>query len=102
MSPPDPAAARPPGAPRPRPLPGGTLADRLKRDGRLSPADAARLVEKVARAVQAAHELQIVYRDLKPSNLLFDAAGEPKVTDFGLAKRGAGTDLTNTRAVLGT
>src|SRR5205085_3382332 len=83
-------------------LPGGTLAARLKSAGRLFPRDAAELVEKVARGVAAAHELGIVHRALKPTNVLFDEHGEPKVADFGLAKRGAGTDLTRTLAVLGT
>ncbi|MBY0513884.1 MAG: protein kinase, partial [Gemmataceae bacterium] len=82
--------------------PGGTLADRLKASGRLDPRDAAALVGKLAGAVQACHDAGIVHRDLKPANVLFDAAGEPKVTDFGLVKRGLGSDLTATQAVMGT
>ncbi len=84
-------------------LPGGTLADHLKASGgRLPTAAATRLVEKLARGVAAAHAAGIVHRDLKPGNVLFDAAGEPKVTDFGLAKRGTGADLTRTNAIVGT
>ena len=83
-------------------LPGGTLADRLKTEGRIAPKPAAELVAKLARAVQAAHDQEIVHRDLKPSNVLFDAQGEPKVTDFGLAKRTTGIDQTHTQAVMGT
>ena len=83
-------------------LPGGSLADRLKRDGRLDPKAAAELVGMTAGAVQAAHDLGIVHRDLKPGNVLFDDRGTPKVTDFGLAKRAGGGDLTSTQAVLGT
>lgn len=82
-------------------LPGGTLATRIRAEGRLAPAAAAELVRKVAAGVQAAHDQGIVHRDLKPANVLLDAAGEPKVTDFGLAKRG-GQDLTHTGAFLGT
>src|SRR5262249_22790454 len=48
---------------------GGSLADRL-RDGPLPPREAALMVEKVARAVHAAHQAGIVHRDLKPGNVL--------------------------------
>jgi serine/threonine-protein kinase len=81
---------------------GGTLAQRL-RDGPLAPEEAARLVEKIARAVHFAHGRGIIHRDLKPANVLLTADGEPKVTDFGLAKRLDGPPTqTRTGAVLGT
>ncbi|WP_435008522.1 protein kinase domain-containing protein [Tundrisphaera lichenicola] len=83
-------------------LPGGSLVDRLKSKGRLDPNVAVGLVGQLARAVQAAHEKGIVHRDLKPANVLFDECGEPRVTDFGLAKRTTGGDLTQTKAVMGT
>jgi len=81
---------------------GGTLADRLEQY-RAKPRDAAALVEALARAVAYAHEHGILHRDLKPGNVLFDSAGKPYVSDFGLAKWLAReSDLTQTFAVLGT
>jgi eukaryotic-like serine/threonine-protein kinase len=82
-------------------LPGGSLAGKLDQDGRLPVRQAVDLVRQIAAGVAAAHALGIVHRDLKPGNVLLDAAGVPKVADFGLAKRGT-TDLTKTGTVMGT
>jgi serine/threonine protein kinase len=82
-------------------LPGGTLAARLAGGKHIESKDAAVLVGKVARGVAAAHAAGLVHRDLKPGNVLFDAAGSPKVNDFGLVKMGKG-DLTQTGAIMGT
>ena len=80
--------------------PGGTLSDRLMRP--LGPRPAAELMSKIARGVEAVHKEEIIHRDLKPGNVLFDAAGEPKVTDFGLAKRVGGPTVTQTLGAVGT
>ncbi|MCA1789372.1 MAG: serine/threonine protein kinase, partial [Thioalkalivibrio sp.] len=64
---------------------------------------AAALVGKIARAVDYAHRGGVVHRDLKPANVLIDAAGEPHVADFGLARRfGNQRAVTVTNAIVGT
>jgi WD40 repeat protein len=81
---------------------GGSLAQRLG-DFLGKPKELARLMAKVARGVAHAHERGILHRDLKPGNILLDAAGEPFVCDFGLAKWiEDDRNLTITAAVLGT
>ncbi|MGO9470387.1 MAG: protein kinase domain-containing protein [Isosphaeraceae bacterium] len=68
-----------------------------------NPRGAAQLVATVARAVHHAHQRGVLHRDLKPSNIVIDAAGQPHVTDFGLARRVEGDpELTQSGAILGT
>jgi len=69
----------------------------------LAPARAARYVELIASAIHYAHERGILHRDLKPSNVLIDANDQPRITDFGLARRLDGdSSLTLTGQVLGS
>jgi tRNA A-37 threonylcarbamoyl transferase component Bud32 len=81
---------------------GGSLDRRLKA-GPLPAKAAAALIEKLARAIHYAHLQGVVHRDLKPANVLLSADGEPKISDFGLAKR-LDTDggVSQTGDLLGT
>ena len=81
---------------------GTTLAKRLQA-GPIPPREGAMLLARVAEAVQAAHARGVLHRDLKPSNILIDTAGQPHVSDFGLAKRLEDDQtMTHTGAIIGT
>jgi tetratricopeptide (TPR) repeat protein len=80
---------------------GGSLAGQL--DGTpWPPAKAAALVETLARAIDAAHRAHVIHRDLNPANVLLTADGQPKITDFGLAKKLDEQAKTKTGVVMGT
>ncbi|MBI2947187.1 MAG: protein kinase, partial [Verrucomicrobia bacterium] len=75
----------------------------LVRENPLPPRRAASYVQRIATAIQYAHEHGTIHRDLKPSNVLIDQLDEPRIADFGLAKRVAvDRDLTTTGQVIGS
>ena len=81
---------------------GHTLAQ-LFAQGPLSPQKAAELIRQAALAVHHAHQHGVIHRDIKPANILIDDSGEPKITDFGLAKKTDDSlELTVTGQIIGT
>jgi serine/threonine protein kinase len=84
-------------------MPGGSLADRLKR-GPLGLAEAARILDRLAPALDEAHAQGIIHRDLKPGNILFDQCDRAYLCDFGLVKFSeiSATPLTSSGGVVGT
>jgi len=76
---------------------------KLLANGPLPARNAASYLKTIAEAIHYAHERGILHRDLKPSNVLIDANGQPRVSDFGLARRLEGaSELTVTGQVLGS
>jgi tetratricopeptide (TPR) repeat protein len=89
-------------------VPGESLRDRLRREGRLGMADAVRILSEIADALAYAHARGIVHRDVKPENILLEA-DHAVLADFGIARalasddgRPAGERLTGTGMSIGT
>ncbi len=81
---------------------GKSLAEPIK-NGPLGAQEAAAIMAKVADAIDYAHSKGVIHRDIKPANILIDAKGDPKITDFGLARIDEGDSiLTRTGLILGT
>jgi len=83
-------------------LNGGSLEDRLRRDGAQPPGRALEWLEQAAVALDAAHRHGVVHRDVKPANLLLNDRDEVTVADFGIASSAGMDSLTLTGTVLGT
>jgi len=83
---------------------GGSLRERLKRQGEIPVGDAVRLIRELALALDDAHRHGIVHRDVKPENILLTPEGDPLLADFGIARpldRGS-VVLTGDGALIGT
>jgi beta-lactam-binding protein with PASTA domain/predicted Ser/Thr protein kinase len=82
-------------------LDGRTLKRLVQEEAPLEAARAIDLTIQILRAARFAHKRGIIHRDLKPHNVIVDAGGRAKVTDFGIAKAGA-SDMTQTGSIMGT
>ena len=84
--------------------PGGTLKERIRREGALTPAAAVGVAGQIADALSAAHEKGVIHREIKPQNVLVTRSGDVKVTDFGIARAtsSASSGATAEGFVLGT
>ena len=85
-------------------MPGGSVSDAIERaeDHRLPIADALRIGEQIALALEHAHERGVVHRDLKPANVWMAADGTARLGDFGLAVEADRSRITSEGMVVGT
>jgi tetratricopeptide (TPR) repeat protein len=82
---------------------GGSLRDRLRREGRLPVRDAVRIAREIADALEYAHGCDVIHRDIKPENILL-AQGHARLADFGIARAAevTGEELTRVGTAVGT
>jgi serine/threonine protein kinase/formylglycine-generating enzyme required for sulfatase activity len=82
--------------------PNGSLADLLERKGPLRESEVAAIATKIGAALEYAHSKGCIHRDIKPHNILLSETGEPKLSDFGLARGLDDLTLTTSGAGAGS
>ncbi len=80
---------------------GGSLEDRIDKNN-LRPTQIARIFERVASGLDAAHAKGIIHRDVKPANIMFDQEGQAYLADFGIAKLHQRNEDSTDYMVVGT
>src|SRR5208282_3178315 len=81
---------------------GKDLRSLIRERKKFTPEEAVDVIQQVCQALQAAHSVNVIHRDLKPQNIMQDASGRILVMDFGLARTVAGEGMTQTGALVGT
>jgi len=81
---------------------GKDLRTLIREKTKFAPEEAVDVIAQVCKALDAAHSVGVIHRDLKPQNIMQDTAGRIVVMDFGLARTLEGDGMTETGALLGT
>lgn len=81
---------------------GGSLSQLISAKGRLSLQETARIIDRIAAALNHAHKQNIIHRDIKPDNILFDLDHHPYISDFGVARPAATADSSPSEGQVGT
>lgn len=83
-------------------LEGGSLEERIKKQGAFSLEEAESIISQIAGALDYAHNNGIIHRDIKPGNIIIDGEGRAVITDFGIAKAAYDQKLTKTGMSVGS
>src|SRR5271165_3244453 len=81
---------------------GKDLRSLIREKQKFSPEEAVEVIQQVCQALDAAHSVGVIHRDLKPQNIMQDPTGRILVMDFGLARTVGGDGMTQTGAIVGT